>query len=184
MSAVFWRARHSRSFNLLARISTEPSHLIIARREGTASAVPQTTRNLEVLTPEVPKLDTICIYETSSRKGERRSVTSQAPPLLLRVNRSSLDHLLLGEYADVDMNVEWAEYTRVRRDIRTSRVPRRPWRVARQNSFLSALGVSQTSQYSRFLNPTNHGGCPRFGSGTWFLGFAIRTRTSFETSTY
>jgi hypothetical protein len=39
-------------------------------------------------------------------QNERRSVTSQAPPYCVNVNRTSLDHLLLGGNADVDKNVE------------------------------------------------------------------------------
>jgi hypothetical protein len=40
---------------------------------------------------------------TGRRKGKRRLVVPQAPPLYsIKVNRTSLDHLLLGKKADVD----------------------------------------------------------------------------------
>jgi hypothetical protein len=45
-------------------------------------------------------------FGPAGQKGERRSVTSQAPLHYFNVNRTSLDHLLLGKNADIDKNVE------------------------------------------------------------------------------
>jgi len=44
-------------------------------------------------------------------KGERRSVIHKRLLYYFNVNRTSLDHLLLGGNADVDKNVEWSEYS-------------------------------------------------------------------------
>ena len=41
-------------------------------------------------------------------KGERRSVTHKRLLYYFNVNRTSLDHLLLGGNADVDKSVEWS----------------------------------------------------------------------------
>jgi len=41
-------------------------------------------------------------------KGERRSVTHKRLLNYFNVNRTSLDHLLLGGNADVDKSVEWS----------------------------------------------------------------------------
>jgi hypothetical protein len=49
---------------------------------------------------------------------------------------------------------------------------------------LEALPVERISRCFHFLEPINHGGCPRFGSGTWVLGlpFLIQSATSMRTS--
>jgi hypothetical protein len=44
-------------------------------------------------------------------KGERRSVPHKRLLYCVKVNRTSLDHLLLGKNADVDKNVECYEYS-------------------------------------------------------------------------
>jgi len=46
--------------------------------------------------------------------------------------------------------------------------------------FLEALAVERISPCFRFLKPINHGGCPRFGLGTWVLGLSclIQSATS------
>jgi hypothetical protein len=44
-------------------------------------------------------------------KGERRSVIHKRLLYYFNVNRTSLDHLLLGGNADVDKSVEWSEYS-------------------------------------------------------------------------
>src|SRR5207249_5111186 len=44
-------------------------------------------------------------------KKERRSATHKRLPYYFNVNRTSLDHLLLGRNADVDKNVDWFEYS-------------------------------------------------------------------------
>jgi hypothetical protein len=50
--------------------------------------------------------------------------------------------------------------------------------------FLEALPVERISRCFRFLEPINHGGCPRFGLGTWVLGLPclIQSTTSMRTS--
>ena len=48
----------------------------------------------------------------SDRRGKRRGARAPHKRLLycVNLNRTSLDHLLLGRNADVDENVEWSEY--------------------------------------------------------------------------
>jgi hypothetical protein len=58
------------------------------------------------------------------RKGGRKERGARQPHKRLlyyfNVNRTSLDHLLLGKNADVDKNVECPEYIAVREDVRAS----------------------------------------------------------------
>src|SRR5882724_5057993 len=55
---------------------------------------------------------------TSGQKGERRPVVSKRLLYCVNVNRTSLDHLLLGKNADVDQMSNNPSISRDRRDVR------------------------------------------------------------------
>ena len=64
-------------------------------------------------TPTLPVSSTIkkSLHPKWNGNKKRRPVTSQAPLYYFNVNRTSLDHLLLGVSADGDQNVACPDYT-------------------------------------------------------------------------
>jgi hypothetical protein len=50
-------------------------------------------------------------FEKAGKRREAPGNFTSASPYSFNVNRTSQDHLLLGENADVDKSVEWSEYT-------------------------------------------------------------------------
>jgi hypothetical protein len=62
----------------------------------------------------------------SDRRDKRREALgnlTSASHYCFNVNRTSLDHLLLGRNADVDKNVEWSEYSAGPRSCQNTRFP-------------------------------------------------------------
>ena len=53
------------------------------------------------------------MYRAPTRREEKRGAWGDHKRLVysFNVNRTSLDHLLLGKSADVDKSVEWAQYS-------------------------------------------------------------------------
>jgi hypothetical protein len=51
------------------------------------------------------------ISDRRNKKREALGNLTRASLFCVNVNRTSLDHLLLGRNADVDKNVEWSEYS-------------------------------------------------------------------------
>ena len=53
------------------------------------------------------------MYRAPTRRGKKRGAWGDHKRLVyyFNVNRTSLDHLLLGKCADVDKSVEWGQYS-------------------------------------------------------------------------
>jgi hypothetical protein len=82
------------------------------------------------------------------RKDKRREAPgnfTSASPYSFNVNRTSQDHLLLGENADVDKSVEWSEYTA------------RPWRCQDKRSLALGFGDAKHNYRQRLTTAVTRG---------------------------
>jgi hypothetical protein len=69
--------------------------------------------------PSGRQLATAGLSDKRTKKERGARYTHKRLLYCVNVNRTSLDHLLLGENADVDKNVEWTEYNADARSIGT-----------------------------------------------------------------